>query len=551
MGRIHDIMASFFKRETVKKIFFYSLAILLIILPIAIALLIASAPNTANTSESTITVTLKNTQGEVLASESVSTRDLGGDSLASIINNLNEGKTKIATSPELDESAVPLIATIRSEEETTELICYFSLDGGDSYCNDVFGASYIINKIDAMDFLTSKYAEPLYPSSTLPVLKTIDGEEVLPDSLTWNYKNVSNGFSEASHPSLESSDNKYSITGQIDVGFSITPDTCYASAYNAQGDKIFGGSLEDLKNLIVNASDSVRVTIDAEWEKGDLSEYYGSASYDFNVIIANRSEFSVSSTTLSKEGFVILEATNIEDLSRIKFQSSQSKLIPKFIFVGANLAEAILTYPTDIGSDANTFSFSISYRASMESFTLELSKGTPSHTYQAAIPRPTIAAGYMTRLQNEIQHHLKSISDAPRYNSYTPSFIELSTHDFAKNIDYGSNIIYSNTPFSSITATGCEFISENYGVSVPALNTGFVVLVGKDECLGNFVVIDHGMGLNVWYCNLSDVDVRPNAFVTKGQSVGKTSTSELSGKEGFWIYLTFKDKVLDPNVIIK
>lgn len=554
MSKPHDVTPSFFKRETVKKIFFYSLTIILIILPLAIALIVVSAPNTANTSESTITVTLKNTQGDVLASESVSTRDLDGDSLASIINNLNEGKTKISSSPELDESTVPLIATIKSEEETTELICYFSLDGADSYCNDIFGNSYIINKIDAMDFLTSKYAESLYPSAALPILKTIDGEEILPNSLTWNYKNVSNGFSKASPSSLGSPSDKYAITGQIDVAFSIEPDACSASVYDVRGNKIFGGNIEGLKDLIVNVKDSVRVTINAEWKKRDSSVYYGSARYDFNVVIAKRSDFSVSSTALSKDGFVILEATNIEDLSKIKFKSSQSDLAPEFIFVGTNLAEAILTYPTDIGSDADTFSFSISYRASMESFTLDLNSSTSVPSYEAGMPYPAFASTYGTGLPKEIQQHLHTLNEAPdtdHYNSFNPRFLDLSTHDLIKSIDYGSKIIYSSLFSSPITSKGCEFISESYGVSVPSLNAGLVVIVGKDNHLGNFVVIDHGMGLNVWYCNLSDVDVSENTFVTKGQSVGKTGTSKLSGNEGFWIYLTFKDKILDPNAIIK
>ena len=554
MNKFNDLVSALFRRVAAKKIFLYTLTVFLIVLPVSIALVIVSAPSNAKTSESTITVTLKELDGNEIAREITSSRELGGDSLASIINNLNEGKSRAEELPAFDASTKPLVAIIESENERTELVCYFSLNGNDSYCTDESGEVYMISRLDATDFLTSKYSEILYSSATLPILKTIDGEAVLPRSLDWNYKNVSETFVKASDSALGGTDDEYSITGQIDIEFSIKPSSCQASVYGIGGDEIFNGTIDGIKNLIVSASDSVRVIIDAYWEKNDLSSYYGSAHYDFNVIIANKSEFSVSSTVLAKDGFVLLKATNIEDLSKIQFQSDQSAQAPEFIFVGTNLAEAILTYPTDISSTATTFDFSVSYRASMERFTLDLSKASTAPEYYSDIPCPSFAASLAKNFASEMRYQLNIIngkSATSRYNAYNPSFLSLSECGFSKNIDYGSHVFYSDTNVRTFVSSGCEFSADSYGISVPAVNAGIVVAVGEDDHLGKFVVIDHGMGLNVWYCNLSDIDVKERAPVTKEQSIGKTARSEVSQKEGFWIYVTFKDKILDPNEIIK
>ena len=553
MNRLNDLMSALFRRVTAKKIFLYTLAVFLIVLPVSIAVLAVSSTGVSKTSESTITVTLKDAEGNVLASEVSSSRDLGGESLASIIHNLNEGKTKTESAPILEKNVKPLIATIDTENERTSFACYFSVTGGTSYCIDEAGVSYTLNALDAADFLTSEYSEILYPNAEPPILKTIDGEAVLPISLEWNYKNVAGNFVKASQQTHGDTEDEYSITGQIDVDFTITPSSSQATVYDIKGEKIFEGSTADLKNLIVYASDSVRVVINAYWQKSDSSAYYGYAHYDFNVIIANRSDFAISDNTLSKNGFIILEATNIEDLSKIKFESPQSSVKPEFIFFGSGLSKAILTFPSDIGEDQAIFSFTVSYRASVEKFSVTLDRSGRGDVCTVNIPRPVVSVNFGETVSSEIRSHLKNTAtlSLSHYNAYNTDFVDLSKYGFVKNIDFGDKVFYADSVNPVFTSVGCEFVCESYGVSVPALNAGMVVSVGYDDHLGKFAVVDHGMGLNVWYCNLSDIDVRENSLVTKGQSIGKTSRSEISAKEGFWIYVTFKDRMINPNEIIK
>ena len=233
MNRLNDLISALFRRVAAKKIFLYTLAVFLIILPVSIAVLATSSTGNAKTSESTITVTLKDTDGKILATESASSRELGGESLASIIHNLNEGKSRVETLPTFEEAVKPLVIIIDTENDHTELLCYFSLEGRTSFCMDEQGDLYIFGSLDTTDFLTSKYAETLYSNAAQPVLKTIDDETVLPISFDWHYKNVLGIFEESAQTTLGSTSDEYSITGQIDVDFSIPPSYAKATVYGA------------------------------------------------------------------------------------------------------------------------------------------------------------------------------------------------------------------------------------------------------------------------------------------------------------------------------
>ncbi|WP_300154932.1 M23 family metallopeptidase [Solidesulfovibrio sp.] len=63
---------------------------------------------------------------------------------------------------------------------------------------------------------------------------------------------------------------------------------------------------------------------------------------------------------------------------------------------------------------------------------------------------------------------------------------------------------------------------------VPAANSGRVVFAGALGVYGNAVVVDHGMGLQSLYANLSSTAVRAGDEVKKGDVVGATGTSGLA-----------------------
>jgi hypothetical protein len=65
--------------------------------------------------------------------------------------------------------------------------------------------------------------------------------------------------------------------------------------------------------------------------------------------------------------------------------------------------------------------------------------------------------------------------------------------------------------------------------AVPAANAGAVAFAGPLTIYGNTVILDHGWGLQTLYAHLSRIDVKVGDAVEKGQELGRTGTTGLSG----------------------
>lgn len=64
---------------------------------------------------------------------------------------------------------------------------------------------------------------------------------------------------------------------------------------------------------------------------------------------------------------------------------------------------------------------------------------------------------------------------------------------------------------------------------IPAANSGRVIFSDKLSIYGNMVLIDHGLGLQTLYGHLSESLVSPGEVVEKGQIIGRTGNTGLSG----------------------
>lgn len=72
---------------------------------------------------------------------------------------------------------------------------------------------------------------------------------------------------------------------------------------------------------------------------------------------------------------------------------------------------------------------------------------------------------------------------------------------------------------------------------VPSLDSGLVVFIGEKEGYGKTVIIEDSKGVDIWYSNLSSVNVKLYSYVSNGEYIG--SCNEL-------LYLVFKK---DGNVL--
>jgi hypothetical protein len=80
---------------------------------------------------------------------------------------------------------------------------------------------------------------------------------------------------------------------------------------------------------------------------------------------------------------------------------------------------------------------------------------------------------------------------------------------------------------------------------VPVLNSGIVIFVGEKEDYGKTIIIEQTNGIDVWYCNIDNLNVKLYDYVEDGSLIGETISDKL--------YLVFKKdgKALDYKKYIK
>jgi len=60
----------------------------------------------------------------------------------------------------------------------------------------------------------------------------------------------------------------------------------------------------------------------------------------------------------------------------------------------------------------------------------------------------------------------------------------------------------------------------DYEYLVPSLDNGIVIFVGEKEGYGNTVIVQQETGIDVWYSNLQEIDVKLYDYIKKGSLIG-------------------------------
>lgn len=86
-------------------------------------------------------------------------------------------------------------------------------------------------------------------------------------------------------------------------------------------------------------------------------------------------------------------------------------------------------------------------------------------------------------------------------------------------------------------------LQENY--AIPIIKGGIVIFVGEKDTIGKTVIIQQSDGIDVWYGNMSSINVKLYDYVEDGKIIGEASNNEL--------YLEFqKDGVnIDYKEVLK
>ena len=114
---------------------------------------------------------------------------------------------------------------------------------------------------------------------------------------------------------------------------------------------------------------------------------------------------------------------------------------------------------------------------------------------------------------------------------------------------FGSQRILNGVPRNA--HNGLD-IAAPTGTPVYAMADGIVRLAADNFYYsGNFIILDHGQGLNSSYLHLSNKDVKEGDFVKKGQKIGEIGTTGRStGPHLHWSVQWF-GKRTDPALLLK
>ena len=493
-------------------------------------------------------VLLYDSESTPLASESQNFEDASKSSLTEIFYLLVSDEKQVEVTPDESSSRTFVRASINHNGVDHELICYFSTDLQKAYYTDSQGKCYAISDKLNSKFLSTSYGELFYPKASAHKLTTADHDVIIPKAVSWSYKGVDGKYITAAKNKTTDQLLVYEITSAIDLSFDKQPSNTVTHIYS--NDKlIYHGNADDLASLSLDGDDKIRVYIEAEWTEEEGSDSFGKLIYEFYVQIKNRSAFYISDTQVHKGGFITLDCSNVTDIQKLIFKSSREGFMPVFKTYG-NLWRAVI--PFSENDTEEILEMTVSYGASSESFSVSILPSAPktTHTYESSLfsneDAPTINSDkirqiiFSTPLPQNSYVYFRGNFLTPEDNGYVAAYTHNST------VIWGDELQYS------YVAVGNEYIlSDNTvsGGSVCAIQGGVVAYIGQNDLLGVFAVIDHGCGVRSWYAGLGKTDVEVGDVLVAGQHIGKTSKSAIDGSEGFRLFCTAHDVMIDPDAL--
>lgn len=571
IARFFKSLFSSFKNRSKKGNFpvFVVVLCFLILIPTVFAIFFAyfhddSAYFTANE----VKVELFDAQGKLIASDEVTEANIDDSPLVSSFYNMTATK-KPASRPESFNDAPNYRFVITHGSSAEEYFCYFTDKETDSFLKSKVGSFFSVTKPAYDSFLNSAYSEAAYPSSVPPQLITGNGECVVPVSFQWHYKKISGRV--FSSTLCETTDDiiTYKIGGALNLNFQTLPDVCAITISDTSGAEIYSGSLEELAFVTIESGTLLHAKISAAWINEENSSAFGEVNYEFKISLGDRAQFFLNTDQLAPSQFLILSANNVDDISRVIFsltsdhkssdfaegseQYSALNFIKAFTptFVrNKDMIMAAIPFPT--GTPAGDYELEVAFGAEKQSFKIKITESLPASQTVLEKSFAEISSAISQTSLESFNNTLKSVvPTTQQIILFRDEFISPTENGFSAGYKYGSKVSASDQEAEAFTSLGNEYLSAALGGSpVPALNTGIVVATGYSTHLGNYVAVEHGMGIRTWYCCLSSVDVEVGDGLAKGESLGKCGSKGVISASGCIILCSVYDCLVDPDFII-
>jgi stage IV sporulation protein FA len=136
-----------------------------------------------------------------------------------------------------------------------------------------------------------------------------------------------------------------------------------------------------------------------------------------------------------------------------------------------------------------------------------------------------------------VNFNFASVNDL--YNKYFGGVLPLKNFFSDSSLVFNEKLSYSGYE-GYLDGVSLDVIDDYL---VPSLDTGLVVFIGDKEGYGDTVIVQQANGIDVWYSNMSSINVNMYEYVSKGNFIGNCSSK---------LVLVFKKdgKVLDYNEYI-
>lgn len=471
--------------------------------------------------------------------------------------------SKVSTSrPQAFLKPQNLIFTVTINSKKSTYKCYFEESLENSYFEDETGAFFIPDATAYSSFLASTYSEAVYPESTPPSLSASKNDAITPSSVDWSYLLTDGTVEKTKNYKATNEISTYRITGAIAFEFSREPSKCNFEVKRSNGDIVFSGPPEGLPTLTASDGEELSVFAEAEWVGDSVHKSYGKQTYEFKIICTEPSSFILNSTTLSGGDFLFITVTDVYSIDSILYEVTDTSTLekkgleenainalkslysyePTFVKDGRN-AYAFFPIPADIPS--TEFKFSLSCGISKESFSLPIKSASPWRVnLPTTDPAPKIAITDEQKTEfSSILSSLKEKSSSRVY--FRNGFLSPLQYGFEQSLSFNSDVIYGEDSLSFLASSYST--NEIGGASVKSAAIGRVCASGRSELLGNYVIVDHGIGLHSWYCGLSDVNVGVGDIVKQGSTIGKSGSSSLLCEDGVNVLCSINGSLVNPH----
>lgn len=460
--------------------------------------------------------------------------------LAALLSGMLEKGEAVRTAQEMPDADYTVTARIANRDRN--YLCYYEVEGSSYLVDEYANVCYEVPQEDMGLFLRHFFFGETHETLAVPTL-TVSGNEITPYYIQWLHKVDRKHYNEVTDLAASSEETMYSVNKNISLRFSTEPDEATVKIYNGSA-AIYEGSYRDFQGVSFEDSVQLSVTVEATWLKSDYVDYYGEAKYQFHINYSAKPAFSISATKATVGDYLAIQVLNAASPDDIAFSATPDLGCTPTFYEDGDGVRALIPFHASLA--VGTYQLKVSTKGAEETFTVTLEERSRlTRTYDAG--SDLIAKAYGDTARGEYATLLRQIgqkrSDTKYFDGKFIDYRESSSIGAIILLGYGHTRTLSDG--QTYLMDGVDFMVYK-GTDAPALNNGMVIAAANNAFLGNYVIIDHGLGLRTWYCHLSEISVNVGDTVKGGQAVGKSGDTGFTTGSGIYLICTVGETPISP-----